>query len=178
MRLGEMVFRYHLSTYTDRRKAGETRLAIAVRRAGGFEDLGSGIGESNATAAGGFEDLGSGIGESNATRAGGFEDLGSGIGESNATAAGGFEDLGSGIGESNATAAGGFEDLGSRIGESRTIEVGDSIALDDIPAENTSARSPVRKSKCGFSFRQHGVAEFIGAPETSNPEVINESMIT
>ena len=142
MRLGEMVFRYHLSTYTDRRKAGETRLAIAVRRAGGFEDLGSGIGESNATAAGGFEDLGSGIGES------------------------------------NATAAGGFEDLGSRIGESRTIEVGDSIALDDIPAENTSARSPVRKSKCGFSFRQHGVAEFIGAPETSNPEVINESMIT
>ena len=124
MRLGEMVFRYHLSTYTDRRKAGETRLAIAVRRAGGFEDLGSGIGESNATA------------------------------------------------------ARGFEDLGSRIGESRTIEVGDSIALDDIPAENTSARSPVRKSKCGFSFRQHGVAEFIGAPETSNPEVINESMIT
>jgi hypothetical protein len=142
MRLGEMVFPYHLSTYTDRRKAGETRLAIAVRRAGGFEDLGSGIGESNATAAGGFEDLGSGIGES------------------------------------NATAAGGFEDLGSGIGESRTIEVGDSIALDNIPAENTRARSPVRKSKCGFSFRQHAVAEFIGAPETSNPEVINESMIT
>jgi hypothetical protein len=142
MRLGGLVFRYHPWTYTDWGEAEETRLANAVRRAGGFEDLGSGIGESNATRAGGFEDLGSGMGES------------------------------------NATAAGGFEDLGSGIGESRTIEVGGSIALDNIPAENTSARSPVKKSKCGFSFRQHGVAEFIGAPETSNPEVINESMIT
>src|SRR6476659_481617 len=43
--------------------------------AGGFEDLGSGIGESNATAAGGFEDLGLGIGESRAIKGGGSSAL-------------------------------------------------------------------------------------------------------
>src|SRR6476469_8902167 len=93
MQVGLVVFRYDLGTYADAGEAEEIRLATAVRRAGGFEDLGSGIGESNAMAAGGFEDLGSGIGESNATAAGGFEDLGLGIGESRAIKGGGSSAL-------------------------------------------------------------------------------------
>jgi hypothetical protein len=111
-------------------------------------------------------------------RAGGFEDLGSAIGGSNATAFGGFEDLGSAIGGSNATASGGLEDVGSGIDELRTIEGGGSRVLDIVPAENTVDRWPVRKAKCDFSFRQDGLAESNGAPEASNPEVINESIIT
>jgi hypothetical protein len=136
------------------------RLATVVRRAGGFEDLGSAIGGSNATVFGGFEDLGSAIGGSNAT------------------AFGGFEDLGSAIGGSNATASGGLEDIGSSIDELRTIEGGGSRVLDIVPAENTVDCPPVRKAKCDFSFRQDGLAESNGAPEASNPEVINESIIT
>lgn len=124
MRMGVVVFRYDLGAYTNAGETQEIRLATAVRCAGGFDDLGSGIGESNATAAGGFEDLGSGM------------------------------------------------------GESRTIEVEGSRVLDIVPAEKTTARASVRDAKCGFSSIRERPAEFNGAPETSNPKVDNESMIT
>jgi hypothetical protein len=111
-------------------------------------------------------------------RAGGFLDVGSAIGGSNATAFGGFLDVGSAIGGSNATGAGGIEDIGSGIGELRDVKRSGSRGLGVSRSEATNVRASLRGAKCGFSFRQDGAADSNGAPEASNAEVDNESMIT